>query len=216
MHSCSAGEVTLSFWNCFQPRENMYREPRSTKGLIQVRWCVLFCAPSSQIFVTSDSDDPDPDGVVDFFYGDPEEHRSLAALAEVRTPWGVSPIRHDSALRRLTYRRGKASRGSWRRPSGVPGDRFDVPIHLLSAHVRAMFCLRERKSTIKSEAKDVAPRLSTRTPSSRLSSMSFCGRFHCHLTSMKLKSEVYVSIASTFFLAPRVLAISVVPPPYFA
>ena len=43
-----------------------------------------------QIFVTSDVEDEDPDGVVDYKVGEPHNHRLLEALAE------VSLLKHSS------------------------------------------------------------------------------------------------------------------------
>lgn len=42
-----------------------------------------------QIFVTSDEEDEDPDGVIDYKYGEPAHHRLVAALTEVRTGDGM-------------------------------------------------------------------------------------------------------------------------------
>lgn len=43
----------------------------------------LFCFPCEQLFVVSDSDDPDLHEVVDFRIGSSRGHRLLAAVAEV-------------------------------------------------------------------------------------------------------------------------------------
>lgn len=37
----------------------------------------------AKIFVTSDEEDVDPDGVIDYKFGEPEKHRLLRAMTEV-------------------------------------------------------------------------------------------------------------------------------------